>query len=395
MDKMDKRYSPAKNYITPLNKILQNNKLAISTITSELKKRGYAFIRLDDNLVKQIDECVNTIESFFDKPKSYKKQFEKEPIFGYYDVQHKESFRFLTGSRLSEQRLPVGFQPIQNMIHKIDNIMHTITLLCAPDLFPDIMVKSEEFKIPMFDSRDRRGPWSMFDMVKYLNDGTRSKEQLNCKEHMDPGLFSFSLRSTEPGLQLADEFGEWIKPPQDKTVGIIWAGQAATKINPKIKPGYHRVVNPPTALLKPRISMWHEICTASQERLDLMGNTKQQQKVYQSTTGLPNYKSIQNIDRSVEPKSDTEIWLNKVHQHLRQSELKVNAKASESSSGIPVSKSLPPDRIKTGTTESLPTEPHHDMFVQDLTGRGPGWFKRSTTDGKFQYMNSTGHIQTV
>ena len=253
------KFSPVKNYVVPLTLILQNDKEAIKTLSDELKTRGYTFVKLSPELVNQVDVCMGIIEAFFARYIDYKKAFFKAPIFGYFGVDHKESFRFLTGSRLSEQKLPTGFDEIKNLIHTIDQIMFTVTLLCSPVLFPNIMAKAKELDIPLFNLKKQ---WGMFDIAKYYNDGTRS--ELNCKEHFDPGLLSISLRSTEPGLQLKDEFGKWIKAPTDKTIAIIWAGDAATKINPNVKHGVHRVINPPTvpgdlSKPKPRISMWHEI----------------------------------------------------------------------------------------------------------------------------------------
>ena len=384
-----KRYSPTKNYITPLTKVLQNDKLATTTISDDLKKRGYTFVRLPLSIVKLIDECVRRIEYFFDKNISYKREYEKEPVFGYYDVPHKESFRFLTGLRLDEQKIPSYFEPIKNLIHTIDHIMYTLTLICSNHLFPEIIEKAHQYDIPMFQlEKSRTGSsqsyntgWAMFDIVKYHNDGTR--KELNCKEHIDPGLLSFSLRSTEPGLQLKDEHGEWISLPIDNTVGIIWAGEAATKINPEIKPGYHRVINPKpiydsvgTAIPKPRISMWHEICTSKQERKDLLidkeknndfelsdklGNLMKERRS-QNITGIPAYKSITESTRSNDSKLENlmkerrsqSITGYKSIENIPKTNLKpgwgrmermgydklIKARKNEAMTGIPITKAI-------------------------------------------------------
>ena len=130
----------------------------------------------------------------------------------------------------------------------------------------------------------------MFDIAKYHNDGLRTK--INCEEHFDPGLLSLSLRSSEPGLQLKDEFGKWIKTPDDDNIAILWTGEAATKMNPKIKPGIHRVVNP-TVFGKPRIAMWHEICTGKQEHKELINKKESiDTHKFQSSTGIPMSKVL-------------------------------------------------------------------------------------------------------
>ena len=95
-----KQYSPIKNYIIPLNNILKNDQNSINIVNKDLCTRGYAFIRLPLDLISKIKACLVEIEHFFNKMPNYKKQFNNKNIFGYFDVLHKESFRFLTGKRL-------------------------------------------------------------------------------------------------------------------------------------------------------------------------------------------------------------------------------------------------------------------------------------------------------
>jgi len=130
-----------------LTAILQNNKQAIDRMNNGLKIRGYVIVELDNELINQIDNCMKIIENFFENDKEYKKLYYKKPIFGYFDVKHKESFRFLTGSRLEEQKLPIGFDEIKNLIHMMDQIMFTLTTVST--LFPNIIEKSKELKIPL------------------------------------------------------------------------------------------------------------------------------------------------------------------------------------------------------------------------------------------------------
>ena len=282
-----KNTSPVKNYVIPLTDILKNDKSALITFSDELKKRGYVFVKLSPELIEQVDTCMKLAETFFKAPLPNKKVFKKEPIFGYFAVNHKESFRFLTGTRIKEQKMPGYFEDIKTLIYTMDQIMFTLSILCSPYLFPNLTDKAKELDIPLFNVGSG---WGMFDIAKYHNDGTR--EALNCKEHFDPGLLSISLRSSEPGLQLKDEFGRWIKVPENNSIAVIWAGDAATKINPKIKHGIHRVVNPITNINKPRISMWHEICTASQEHTELMTKKNTKAVDFESSTGIPMSKSL-------------------------------------------------------------------------------------------------------
>lgn len=284
---INSRYSPVENYIVPLTSILKNNDESVKKVSDSLTLRGYTFIKLPIDLVNQIDECLIIINNFFDNTEQYKKKFFKEPIFGYFNVNHKESFRMLTGARLDEHTFPPHFDKIKDLINTVDKLMYSIALLLSPKLFPNLLSEAQNLEIPFFGMKKQ---WGMFDIAKYYNDGKRI--QLNCKEHYDPGLLSLSLRSTEPGLQLKDEFGKWIIPPNDKTVAILWTGNAATQLNPKIKQGVHRVVNPKINKIGiPRIAIWHEICTAAQEHIELINKKQTKAVSYENNSGIPMSKS--------------------------------------------------------------------------------------------------------
>src|SRR5665647_1261766 len=117
-----------KNYIIPLNSILQHDKLGIEIVSESLQTKGYAYIKLPENIVQEIDTCLKSIELFFAKSKEQKKKYFKAPIFGYFDVDHKESFRVLTGSRIAEQEFPFELLGLKKFIHTIDQIMYSMTL---------------------------------------------------------------------------------------------------------------------------------------------------------------------------------------------------------------------------------------------------------------------------
>ncbi|ARF08318.1 hypothetical protein Catovirus_1_368 [Catovirus CTV1] len=63
-------------------------------------------------------------------------------------------------------------------------------------------------------------------------------------------------------------------PPESKNVAILWAGKAANMINQQIKVGIHRVVNVPH---RTRISIWHEICMATQEHKEYANKHSQEE----------------------------------------------------------------------------------------------------------------------
>lgn len=316
----DKSFSPVKNYVITLTSILQNDKESINLVSESLQTRGYSFIRLPRDLIHQIDINMLLMESFFLKPQYYKKDFFKDPIFGYFGVDHKESFRLLTGSRISEHRIPANLNKLKDLIHTVDQIMYSISLMLAPILFPNLLTDAQKLDIPFYNMKNQ---WGMFDVAKYHNDGSRT--DINCKAHYDPGLLSLSLRSTQPGLQLKDEFGKWIKTPEDTSIAILWAGKAATEMNPKIKPGIHRVANPDIPG-KPRISMWHEICTSAQEHKELI----------KKKDNIPENK-IKSIHPYLIKKTVESI---KTIDSIQKEFPSTNPYTFEKTTGIPMSKSM-------------------------------------------------------
>lgn len=171
----------------------------------------------------------------------------------------------------------------------MDNIMYRIVTILKPYIFAN---KEITKNIPLLKEDNR---WGMFDVAKYNNNHLEMK----CKEHFDPGLLSLSLRSTQPGLQLKNEYGEWIDPPHDKNIAILWTGDAAVKINPLLKHGIHRVINKSNIQI-PRIAIWYEICTFQQEHRELlndkinknMKDIKYIPKKFESDTGIPFSKSM-------------------------------------------------------------------------------------------------------
>jgi isopenicillin N synthase-like dioxygenase len=278
------QYDPKKTYIFSLKNIMANNKNTIEKFCESIKRRGYAFVRMTPYMESQISACTNTINNFFMKDIKHKSMFKKAPIFGYFNAKHKESFRLLTGRRLDEHIYPYNFEKIEALARFSDEIMYRLCILCSPYLFPDIKHKALVHNISLFDPLEK---WGMLDMTIYKNDG--SKKGLNCDEHYDPGLLSIHYRSTQPGLQLKNENNKWINPPSDKNIVIIWAGDVATKINPKIKRGVHRVLNTNSRL--PRIALWYEICTKEQEHTELMNVATKKLAVKEHQTGIPISKS--------------------------------------------------------------------------------------------------------
>jgi len=109
--------------------------------------------------------------------------------------------------------------------------------------------------------------------------------------HSDPGLLVMALPS-DPGLELRDEVGHWLTPPED--CGVLWTGHAAQHCPPAI----HRV----TMSVRPRFAMWHELCTRSQvappmlEQLHQQGMELQLGSVRGTAKVLDLFEKIENRD---------------------------------------------------------------------------------------------------
>jgi len=99
----------------------------------------------------------------------------------------------------------------------------------------------------------------MFDVVKYTTN--KINREFLVEDHVDPGLFSFSLFSNAPGLEMLElETKEWIPIPPN--YGVIWCGLAAIEVSERtLQGGYHRVK---TYMEYPRITCWYEVCVESQ-----------------------------------------------------------------------------------------------------------------------------------
>merc|ERR1712130_416919 len=108
----------------------------------------------------------------------------------------------------------------------------------------------------------------MLDVAHYLNSDSHRTQDMppkNCVEHYDPGLFSLSFYSSQPGLQLLDlRNNQWVDGPCNsvesmKNVAIIWCGAAAQTIDPRFKPAIHRVQYPERMDgSAPRMAIWYE-----------------------------------------------------------------------------------------------------------------------------------------
>ncbi|HSW76971.1 MAG TPA: hypothetical protein VLG50_07985 [Candidatus Saccharimonadales bacterium] len=233
--------------------ILSNNKEVVDEVIKRLRCDGYVFVQLPPVFIKQVDECKKQLQSFLNLPIQKKSMYHVEPIFGYSSFDHKEVFRFMTGTRINEVIWPPSFDAIQQLAFLLDSMVPTI----VSTLFDNVVIDNNHIPFKK---------WAMLDTVYYNNTTTRPNN-LNVVEHYDAGLLAFSFLSTEHGLQFKNQSGEWIDSPRDCSIGVIWVGDAIRQYKSDDHAvGIHRVATHH----KPRLAMWYEVCTYAQERKDLL-----------------------------------------------------------------------------------------------------------------------------
>lgn len=252
----------------------------IVKIRTDLSIRGYSFVTLNEHFVNKVKACEKEMIGFFNLDNSFKESYFREPVFGYFNVPHKEVFRFATGDKLENYAHPSN--AMKELSIELDSFMFDL----ASKIFPNI-VKTN--MVPF--------NFGLIDVVRYGNDTVR-KNNLNIVEHYDAGLLAFNFLSTAPGLEFKNEHGEWIPVPvgnglSAQGMGILWTGHAIKSYN-DYPEGIHRV----KVVDKPRLSMWYEICTQDQMRDDMLTDYKG----YQYELDLmkkEGYDAIRNDDGNI------------------------------------------------------------------------------------------------
>jgi hypothetical protein len=224
----------------PLRDILSG--VVTEELYSELTRRGWCFIQLDDELQQFSAECMATVKQFLEEDESVKKKYSHGTHYGYFDNGSKEGIRVVTGQYLSQMNFPTTVE--HSMISGaklLDMIAHQMLDQCGKRLF------GMENVSPVV---------GMIDIVNYLP--SESTDRVNA--HGDPGLLSLSLGSSSPGLSMLDhETNTWIPVPND--AAVLWCGSTAAELNPDMKIGWHKVNVEQNCS---RMTLWYEICAKDQ-----------------------------------------------------------------------------------------------------------------------------------
>ena len=277
----------------------------IGRLEKAFRSNGWCFIRFPNHknqLVAKLEETQTILSAFFAQHPEDKSKYESSNPLGYSRVDHKEGIKVLAdqqGLQLQDKHSPLATD--------VERILQSLALLMG---HYTAVIKSIILNLPLLAQSSTRelvqlSPLGMLDIVHYFNERTGpaipppvglDTHEVNCVPHFDPGLFSLSILSTCEGLQLQDQTTEaWIDGPDNterdqRCIGIIWLGEAASIMTQNgFKAGIHRVIYPRTQH-KPRLTVWQEVCTVEQIETVLQPDD--------NPILLPGHRAVQLVNQS-------------------------------------------------------------------------------------------------
>lgn len=260
----------------------------IGALVQELQTKGWAYVQIEDYVAVPKDLTAALVEFFKNPDRDSKKRHSAACNFGYSFVDHKEGIRVLTGN-IWYQFNDILPEKFRENLHKVAQAYDDFSLRVSSAIAGSLGLPASDLAVAAdMPAAYETGHIGMLDTAYYYNTktgmplpsgGGSSVDDVNCVPHYDPGFLSFSFLSTLEGLQLLDPTtNKWVNgpvntDPSQSRIGVIWAGQAATKVHSSLKPGVHRVVYPTMATTStPRLTMWYEMCTV--EQVNLMNEDK-------------------------------------------------------------------------------------------------------------------------
>ena len=291
-----------------LNKILNGNDAnEVKKIQTQFEQNGWCFVKLPKELTPD-PKLVENLSTFFESGKSKQEYSNFTQIYGYSKVDHKEGFKLLTGSYFKEMTSNGLFIPYGDVLTQMNYLCQAFDAVtkrfievldqhCVFQEKPSLPTLIEKADLPLNEEH-----FGMLDIVSYFNEksGTQASHnaaltsEVNCAAHYDPGLFSISILSTCQGLQLKDRVtDQWIDAPVESGIGVIWLGEAASRLtNNRLKSGIHRVIYP--SQQERRLTIWYELCTIPQ--LERLSDGKQTELMPEGSVtfdGLPDVDPIE------------------------------------------------------------------------------------------------------
>jgi hypothetical protein len=348
-----------------LNKILNlNDSSEIKRMETEFELNGWCFVGLPTELIPNTT-LTEELSKFFESSNIKSRYSQRSEIYGYSKVNHKEGLKLLTGSYFG-QFTNKGLIP-ETLIHPLNYLSQVldavtkrlIEILDQYSVFqqePSLLTLIERADLPLQDEH-----FGMLDIVSYFNNKSgfqppqngQTTKEVNCVPHYDPGLLSISILSTHEGLQLKDmTTNEWIDGPLEPKIGVIWLGEAASRVTQnRLQPGIHRVIYPQEP--KCRLTIWYEVCTIGQ-----LANIRPDKKDEIMADGIVTFENIPGSSPiSVLPGEKKLQFLKRV----------------EKAHGLSSSKTMTPIYILEKTAFSYPTanngKIHHKKNLRTLLYR--------------------------
>eukprot|EP01113_Clastostelium_recurvatum_P015145 TRINITY_DN1836_c0_g1_i3.p1 TRINITY_DN1836_c0_g1~~TRINITY_DN1836_c0_g1_i3.p1 ORF type:complete len:404 (-),score=85.08 TRINITY_DN1836_c0_g1_i3:42-1253(-) len=299
--KQQQVFDPAAHSIVSLSDVRAKNEGAINDLLHQMRTKGWCVVDLTMSpefpqgyqpLVQPkralglslAKESVGALHSFFQEDEGSKSKYTLLNGYGYSRVDHKQSLHYLSDPsymrprevKYSEPYLPPGLSFIPNLTTCMDTlVMDLIQWVFAPALSITDPTFAHRSDLPLAFF----GPTCMLDAAWYHNTRTgehdpahppsvgTSTMEVNCVPHYDPGLFSLSVYSSSPGLQLYDPGSHtWMAGPVNtvpgcEMYGVLWLGEAAhVASHGTFRVGVHRVVYGHDS----RLTLWYEACTVGQ-----------------------------------------------------------------------------------------------------------------------------------
>ncbi|CAF1212571.1 unnamed protein product [Adineta steineri] len=308
--------------IIDLNKILNLNDLTeINQMQIEFESNGWCFVLLPTELIPS-PRLSSQLSRFFASVNQKNGCTQRTAIYGYSNVNHKEGIKLLTGNYFNEFAnkglIPsLLVEPLNYLSQMLDAVTKRLIEILDQHLIfqqhPSLSSLIEHADLPLQD-----GHFGMLDIVSYYNNKSgfqppvngETTEEVNCVPHYDPGLLSISILSTHEGLQLKNmTTNEWIDGPLESNIGVIWLGEAASRVTQnRLKLGIHRVIYPQES--KCRLTVWYEVCTTAQ--LKNISSVKKDEKMVEGMVTFENLPGLSPI--TVFPDENKLEFLKRVEQ---------------------------------------------------------------------------------
>jgi isopenicillin N synthase-like dioxygenase len=294
--------------VLQLEDLLSGQGESIEKLIEQLSACGFCFVHVECSQLPRstLSKLKEDVKSFFSEPQSSKETF-SDVYLGYSTTQHKEGYRVLTsagGPTPSPESCPK-----MKVVHEVSKVLDSLIVRIIENL--ESVFGSAEGLGSLHEillcTPSRVG---LLDVAHYTNkeeiiEVKSTNSEINCSEHVDPGLISLNLFSTSPGLQFFDpRTASWREPPSFTSeegrpiTGVLWCGDAASKITDgKIKAANHRVIFGE----EPRYTIWYEAIHKSQIAESVIKALPEKKSHMEAPTpkmGAPSLTSRQSVSPS-------------------------------------------------------------------------------------------------